>query len=730
VDVTLYGAQSSADVSQIQLLDDGIDPDILQNDGVYSAYILSYSTQPSFHNAKLSVRSTAAKTKAIASLSPENQYSAALLNANFSSKCCGSKIPVGTTLGVGTARYSSLFSGLRTSEAFNVSSLPPSKIGNIQVANDDGTILTLSFMAPGSSLSSGTIDHYDACCTFTDPNTNLEESSCLPITSPSDCVPVPGGSLQTCRISRGAMQRDFLGNIQPCTTQQNITVTLLCGVRGVNLNSISGKESNNLVEFTVTILPIVPEPEAAKCESLSDDCLPIVIFWGLIGCICGLVLIILALLVCYCISSKNRKSKSPNSRQEVLMGRNNANAYNSHSRSETPHLPDKDSPLYNVYVNKAYIQETDGQMKLVAADGELLPLESDGQGILPPSKIPNPSRTRPTISGPIPSVRRRSISVTEMNRETEDDGLPHTWGNGSSPNTGDMKIYKSHLSNKSKPVPPPKPYQDDRSSTQTLQKPSSNFTNNITIPIPKNRPSRKRSTYANPNSDWNTMQDQVPIPTISGSVGNAQETPIYASVNRNGRRFNQPIQPLANLIAAKSTLRRKNGKDYAEGGGDGMVPNRFSRPSSGYQSENNPSLHGSRPPSRFDAFPSSDSDTYSDMSRGISIVPKPPPVPPPFPNDPPTSRNTKKNTPLTRNSAERMNVQPKLLNRNPPNGNGSNPPPPFPPPKYVEPPAPPAKNNALSPYKTNEHLSDNEYDDDSEHWDDEDFDFNPGFSYA
>lgn len=376
------------------------------------------------------------------------------------------------------------------------------------------------------------------------------------------------------------------------------------------------------------------------------------------------MLILLILIICWCAWAHRREGQQKTgAREEVLLRRSRPEL--SQQDVEDPKItqppttsisnlnqPSKESPLYNVYVNKAFITDGDGGMKLVAADGHLLPLDDTSQSIPPSSAYQpenhrnqhlddrdphnNASRFGGVSVVQVPPVRRRSVPDHEA-------GLKD-----------DTALFKTY----NRPQPPPKPA---RPNSQLAQQRNS-------VPIPRNRLPRPESGYANANK-----------PPQEGEL-TSLDFPVYASVNRNGRSRTPVSSPLPNLNSGFSTF-RPSSAPQRQG-----IPAHF-----GGRSKDDSFIPSSTrfTPKRYDAFPSSDSDTYSDMSRSVSVAPSlPPPQPPPFPT----------------NRAK---------------------PPPYNPPPAAPPPPPPTQKKAAV------EMQEDEYDDDSEHWDDEDFDFNaPGVSYA
>jgi hypothetical protein len=300
-------------------------------------------------------------------------------------------------------------------------------------------------------------------------------------------------------------------------------------------------------------------------------------------------------------------------------------------------------------------------MKLVAADGQLLPLDDAPDNLSDITIEPHPSRfSVKSPVNPVPPIRRNS----------QDSNFKD-----------DMAIYKS------KPHPPPKP-----------TRPSSNnfkfqFTSpsDDSAPVPRNRLQRPQSGYANSSAQ---PEDDI------------EDVPVYASVNRGGRRTpTLQAQPNNLPISGFSTFRPKPspkqipphfGK-FSKDDSNLPVQNRFNNKQMAQRPTSQPIMQ-----QRFDAFPSSESDTYSDMSRGVSMAPKPPPVPPPFPASAQNQRGIIK--PLRQSSTL---------------------PPPY------KPPPPPPPPQAQPPTMRQDAVSDDEYDDDSEHWDDDEFDLkNARVSYA
>ena len=161
-------------------------------------------------------------------------------------------------------------------------------------------------------------------------------------------------------------------------------------------------------------------------------------------------------------------------------------------------------------------------------------------------------------------------------------------------------------------------------------------------------PVPKKPNYTNHRSDYDLRSypnrqitdhlSMSTLPTISSTVDARKnrddwsQIPIYATVNRNGRRqernFAAPF-PVAHPSYVNGTVRAPSSLQQPEKYNSVSRPHSAQSQDSGFARSQ--SQLSSPPIIRMDHFPSSESETYSEMSRGVPMPPPPPP-PPPLPS--------------------------------------------------------------------------------------------------
>jgi len=593
--------QYSENTRSIPLADNGVDPDLAANDGIYSAFITDFNSHPSFHSGHLTVNSVRGKAKRILTLSFVNGGGGALLDKRMTSACCGSLIPIGTLGPVGTATYSVMLPSFRTGEGIEADAdiSPPSRIqSHLQVAdNDSQPTITIEFTAPGADYSTGIVSFYDICCTNLTSG-NLDDSLCINLleSGGNSCQPVVAGSNQRCTVSKASLATGFYNGSQSAPSPS----TLFCGIRGVDRAGNLGPLSFDLLE--IQIVAELGRMNTTECNAISDGCLPVDVFWALIGCIGGLILILFIVVLCWCCLTR-QDQKARKKRRKAPQEDNNW--IDGLARES----------LNNVYINQAYIQDANGQLKLVASDGVFHPLDFDANGDAREvgadrrSGTPRAVVTRNT--GGDMDQQRRAVS---WNRDSEI---------GMSSSLTALPATEHGTSLKSFPPPPP------------------------------------RSVHSNPvRVDGRAQGLQVPrleiensqqsLQSISSTVDGVEDTgaQVYASVFRTGRKTTSPklihqdirdansfqipthqaehdVYPVV-YSTAPTLLKgiRNDTKNPNE-----IQPERSTSsftPTAKTPSRPTPqekSAEQSRvrplPPVRLDHFPSSESEVYSDMSQII-----------------------------------------------------------------------------------------------------------------
>ncbi|ODN05089.1 Calcium-activated chloride channel regulator 1 [Orchesella cincta] len=674
-------------VKTIILNDNGQGPDLTGNDGMYSAFLTGYSKEPAFHLLQVKVELTN-DSKVVTSIqSPD----AILLHDKMTAKCCGKMIKPLATTPIQSLTLQTLHLGLKTIESFEELQYPPGRIGVIKIVpgNDNDTSILVQFESVADQTGDENIilQSIEACCVPSNQDFPPTEANCADNTT--DCGTFqPPGQLQTCYIDKQKLVSTFLPD--------ETSISLLhCGLRAISANKAEGELSSGL--FSVNVKAVV-DAATPECNNLSDGCLPKTIFWILIGCLGLLVLIIIIILVSWCWYCSSRKKKSkvehppvtprtsippPRSERSVYFDRHLEDR-----RSSIPKNEEKEPKIVKeLFVNHAYIQDGDGEIKIIADSGEILrkPINNNDD------MIRNHHHHHQQQITTVP-ISTRPISTHSISTPADN-----------------MQVFK--------PAPPPKP------STTTMTRSNPNRSK------PKRLTSRPEIVHPNPMlrtdsiHDMSQQQQYNMQPTIQSlpppppqqtysTFQPASERPdpalVYATVSRMGRL--KPTSPVEKTATLPS--RRVNVDPHY------MVPHNSVKHIGHRQRDPLPNLH----PPQVQAYPSSDTD--SDMHQ----------------------RNNQQHFPGRQNRYSKPPPYPagsQLFNQNPntfgveggSRGQGVVNPavslPPVPPPRYgVGGATNTTGRSSAPPQDHHQQQMSSDPDEDSDEWDDEDFDFNPGISYA
>ncbi|CAG7827611.1 unnamed protein product [Allacma fusca] len=725
-----FGNTSGVFTTDLLLADDGIDPDITKNDGIYSGFVFGYSEFPSFHSGVVNVKTTLS-TEVVTSIQASSTV-AALLDKRLETKCCGHSVPVDKVSQVGQMYYHSVLSSFRTGEhILNPLVSPPSRIVLVEEVEQTQEFLQVQFVAPKGDVRGGKVDHYDLCLL-------CDDCKCKDIPT-NECLPVLGGELQYCKIDKTGLLETF---VNPAEVGDKTEITITCGIRGVNGANLSGAVSFNPIEIFLLTENGTSAP-LLECNYISDGCLPITIFWILIGLMSGLVLILVVVLLCWFCMARNDKAKNKETvtnQSEKLSRVHSGRTLRSKASdkngtidefgtrdlfSQTMHRPPSpDEPVDNSFLSNIRRRST--------------------------SSVDIPSRFH---SNEIPTVKLSSSP--ELRRDM--DEMPVFFANGT--------VQNPRISKSSFKIP------ENASSHYEKKSAGENYFSQRNSRVPSNQ---FQQSHAYPNSSVRNSNATLAVPSVSSMVDmqmsneslNYRE-PVYASVNRNGRRSG------SNLVTDRNSgmsLPPNMSFQHSNNGSHLFSPYTNSTKS---VSPHPQSLHSldsginrsqspirSLPPIRMDHFPSSESETYSEMSRGGG---NPPPPPPPMP----TSLNATSGIPrrhrvdTSKDDSKEITITPRFVSRTPPKENGfgilakmgpipdrksvlkprGGPPPP-PPPRSNSVRKPPPNYTNTSAYtdpynsrKSNPDFEQNEnnFDDenDSDTWDVYDeFEFNPGVSHV
>lgn len=398
---------------QIILLDDGMygaGADQTKNDGVYSAYLPGLNA--TFHVPQLQVESTA-DTRILDKIQPSK---AILLDETLHAKCCGAIIHEKESRNVASKiRFQSLHLGFKSNETFQPRFPPGAVIGPIKILRDADTSLTIQFVA-AQAASDAKVSSYQACC-VTRSATEVDNflppgaDSCKPNSVKCDSIQNPGFN-QTCELDKDNLVRLWV------PPQDSQIPQLTCALQAKDDDRELGRVSQRVfyVEVTNALKSMYDNPQHCEEFSLSDKCLPIWIFWVMIGCLGFLLLVLLILVCCWCFCSRKNKKKGPKSysadKENVLAVHYTPPSEPAHSRNKMPdpHIrPDEEhnddsKVVKELFVNHAYIQDGDGEIKIIADNGQILRKPKGNSN----ERREGP-RTNASMSPPLLSTRQQQV---------------------------------------------------------------------------------------------------------------------------------------------------------------------------------------------------------------------------------------------------------------------------------------------------------------------------------
>lgn len=284
--VLLYGP--GGEQLELELHDDGLGyPDITQGDGLYSAYIPSYSSLPGFYSLRL--------------VTFDSREGAAIQTGSVFPNCCGSRLFPKNSLSIPVAPYSMVVPGpaLYLGQGLGEDLAPPNRISDLALVAEAGTNLEveLAWTAPGGDWDYGTAAQYDIRC-HTNPDSLVGLKFVTQgIAVPAQLVPRP--------LSRGS--------------QQTVTVTVpwsnelfYFAIVAVDEAGQRGEVSNMVVvlmmEEPTTLPPAVVgqgEETQPRVEKDVESGQGLYIAGGVLS---GLVVVILIILVVLMMRRRNKRS--------------------------------------------------------------------------------------------------------------------------------------------------------------------------------------------------------------------------------------------------------------------------------------------------------------------------------------------------------------------------------------------------------------------------------------
>ena len=206
------------EVTEIRLRDDGITPDNVKNDGIYSAYFTQFKPNQaeSRHSLVCSVAGTE-DTRVVNITAGQDRAFPSRPSAS-TPVCCGSSAvkedtPVSPTGTFTRSRSGGVITFGKTGSDNNL--YPPASIRDLKLANFDGEQFSLSFTSPGADLNTGIIEQF--IIFYSTNNTHLDQlelDSTLPNITTSDLAcncsldPVPPFEVVDLTINMTSFEMD------------------------------------------------------------------------------------------------------------------------------------------------------------------------------------------------------------------------------------------------------------------------------------------------------------------------------------------------------------------------------------------------------------------------------------------------------------------------------------------------------------------------------------------
>ncbi|XP_057365411.1 calcium-activated chloride channel regulator 1-like [Daphnia carinata] len=373
----------------VQLYDKGTgDPDITRADGIYSAYFTNAINQPGHYAVTIQVTDNNRKASIpVRKLNPP--AAAASTDA-----CCGSSMPYEQTVLVQPFRR--IISGPSfvtvdgPSEDEDV--YPPGRISDLRVERivNATNEVELGWTAPGTDYDSGSAAFYQIRC-YTDRSALNDSGSAILVHASLTPQPLPAGTWQKAMVAvpwpnqifyYAIVAVDFAGlrgkvsNIVPVYIEEPPPPPTTTTINPVPLLPAGELDGNN-----------VTRPEAAS-QALSEQQM-----YAIAGGVAGFILLLVILSIAACLSRRKRsddRQEKPNKSSSSTLKIQveplkispshhhpaEANAQHQKEQEATAAATTKSSnesrPVYKIYVNNAYIQEEDGELKIVTPDGRII----------------------------------------------------------------------------------------------------------------------------------------------------------------------------------------------------------------------------------------------------------------------------------------------------------------------------------------------------------------------
>ncbi|CAL4109396.1 unnamed protein product, partial [Meganyctiphanes norvegica] len=326
--VSHLSIEGSTDM-KINLLDNGnADPDVRGHDGIYSRYVTWLPGEGRY---------------ALTATASDNHGSASTLT--FRTKD-GKRIPVST----GPFTVICASTTVTVDRVTSLDFIPPSRVTDLLITHIQDKVVNLTWSAPGGDLDQGSAMEYELKM-YTERDAFENESS---FNTSAIAVYCTNEDIQTPLQNPASY-----GTFEHCITELPFTNTRwYFAIRAIDASYNTGRISNVVSAFvpeiTTTETPIPYEPtvgifsnetDVLEDNELTGNSTQLSVAengmdWRVLTAvgvsIGGLILAGVVVLLCICCCRRQDDSKDPN------------------------------RPIYKIYVNNAYIQEEDGEIKVVS----------------------------------------------------------------------------------------------------------------------------------------------------------------------------------------------------------------------------------------------------------------------------------------------------------------------------------------------------------------------------
>ena len=240
---------------------------------------------------------------------------------------------------------------------------PPGRISDLRVERviNQTNEVELGWTAPGTDYDFGSAAFYQIRC-YTDRSALNDSSSAILVHASLTPQPLPAGTWQKALVAVPWPNQIFY---------YAIVAVDFAGLRGQVSNIVPVYiEEPPPPPTTTTLPPPLPEttrPEEAAVQSLTEQQL-----YAIAGGVAGFVLLLVILSIAACLSRKKpeeseEKKKKPSGTSLKIQVEPLPEAAAQQKEQEA-----ESRPVYKIYVNNAYIQEEDGELKIVTPDGRII----------------------------------------------------------------------------------------------------------------------------------------------------------------------------------------------------------------------------------------------------------------------------------------------------------------------------------------------------------------------